>query len=242
MSEIQSSFKRYEKKYLLTKEQYQKMRGGMAAYMEPDKNPSYSILNIYCDTEHYDLIRTSLDKPVYKEKLRIRSYGVPAGKDTVFIEIKKKFEGVVYKRRIPIKMQDTDRFMHGIRKGESSQISREIEYFLQLYRPEPKVLIAYDRTAFASADGSDLRITFDTALRARSVDLDLRHGDYGLPIMDDRILMEIKIPGAAPMWLARLLSENKIFSTSFSKYGTYYQQFVLGGRSAALKKEVVLSA
>lgn len=243
MSGIQSCFKRYEKKYLLTKEQYHTIRIGMAPYMKPDEHPCYSIFNIYCDTGRYDLIRTSLEKPVYKEKLRIRSYGVPGSRDTVFIEIKKKFEGVVYKRRISMKQQDAVLYLRGESKGSDTQIGREIDYFLRLYRPEPKVLIAYDRRAWSAADGGELRITFDTGLRARSNDLDLRCGDYGVPILSDNLyLMEIKIPGSAPMWLARLLSENRIFPVSFSKYGTYYKKFVLGGRSAHVEKEVILSA
>jgi hypothetical protein len=123
------------------------------------------------------------------------------------------------------------------------QISREIDYFLRLYRPQPKVFIAYDREAYAAADGGQLRITFDTDLRARSNDLDLRVGDHGTALLGDGLyLMEIKIPGTAPLWLAHLLSDNGIYPTSFSKYGAYYKQFVLGGRSAVVKKEVVLSA
>ena len=240
---IQTCFQRYEKKYLLTQEQYRAVLDGMKPYMKPDVYPHYSISNIYYDTEHYDLIRISLEKTVYKEKLRMRSYGVPNSCDTVFIELKKKFDGVVYKRRVTMKMWDAARYLHGAQNGDGSQISREIDYFLQLYQPEAKVHIAYDREAYAAADGSELRITFDTALRARSNDIDLRLGDHGVPLLGDDIrLMEIKIPGASPLWLARLLSENGIFPTSFSKYGTYYRQFVLGGRSAEMKKEVVLSA
>ena len=110
-------------------------------------------------------------------------------------------------------------------------------------RPEPKVMIAYDREAWAAADGGELRITFDTALRVRENDVDLCHGDHGVPLLgSDEYLMEIKIPGAAPLWLSRLLSENRIFATRFSKYGMYYKTFVLGGTSAVTKKEVVLSA
>ena len=243
MSNIQSCFERYEKKYLLTPEQYRAMLYGMTPYMKPDEHPSYSISNIYYDAENFDLIRASLEKPVYKEKLRLRSYGVPGSLDTVFVELKKKFDGVVYKRRVMMEMQAAPHYLSGKKKGGGSQISREIDYFLRLYKPEPKVFIAYDREAYAAADGSELRITFDTALRARSNDLDLRCGDYGIPLLSGGLyLMEIKIPGAAPLWLARLLSENSIFPTSFSKYGTYYTQFVLGGRSADIKKEVVRSA
>ena len=243
MCEIQSCFKRYEKKYLLTQEQYRAMRFGMTSHMKPDAHPRYSIGNIYYDTENYDLIRASLEKPVYKEKLRMRSYGVPGSRDSVFVEIKKKYDDVVYKRRVTMELQSAVPYLQRAQSGDGSQISREIDWFLRLYRLEPKVFIAYDREAYAAADGGELRITFDTALRARSDDLDLRLGDYGVPLLDDdRILMEIKIPGTAPLWLAHLLSENGIFPASFSKYGAYYKQFVLGGKSAETSKEVVLSA
>ena len=243
MSEIQGSFERYEKKYLLTREQYRTVRLGMAAYMKPDAYPRYSISNIYYDTEHYDLIRASLEKPVYKEKLRMRSYGVPGSRDPVFLEIKKKYDEVVYKRRITMIQRDAIRYLRGERPGDGSQIGREIDYFLRLYRPEPKVFIAYDREAYAAADGGELRITFDTALRVRSNDIDLRAGDHGVPLLtEDRILMEIKIPGTAPLWLAKLLSAAEIFPVSFSKYGAYYKEFILGGRSALFKKEVTYSA
>ena len=243
MSEVQSSFKRYEKKYLLTRDQYHIMRFGMASRMQPDEHPRYSISNIYYDTERFDLIRTSLEKPVYKEKLRLRSYGVPGSLAPSFLEIKKKYDGVVYKRRITMKTQDAVHYLNGVRKGDDSQIGREIDYFLRFYRPEPKVFIAYDREAWAAADEGELRITFDTALRVRSNDLDLRLGDHGVPLLDDgRILMEIKIPGTAPLWLAHLLSAGGISPVSFSKYGAYYKEFVLGGRTANAQKEVIHSA
>lgn len=243
MSEVQSCFQRYEKKYLLTPAQYRAVRQGMAFYMTPDAHPRYSISNIYYDTEHYDLIRASLEAPVYKEKLRLRSYGVPGSSDNVFVECKKKYDGVVYKRRVTMRPQEAVRYLRGAGKGNGSQISREIDWFLQFYQPTPKAFIAYDREAWAAADGGELRVTFDTALRVRSNELDLRCGDHGVPLLDeDLILMEIKIPGAAPLWLSRLLSENKIFPTSFSKYGTYYKKFVLGGKPAVRHKEVLLSA
>ena len=243
MSEPQSCFKRCEKKYLLSPAQYEAVKRGMAPWMKPDAHPSYTICNVYYDTEHYDLIRASLEKPVYKEKLRLRSYGVPGSRDPAFVEIKKKFDGVVYKRRVTLQAMDASRWLSGKRPGDGSQISREIDWFLQFYRPEPKVFLAYDREAYAAAEVGELRITFDTDIRVRSNDLDLRTGDHAVPLLNgDQILMEIKIPGAAPLWLARLLSENGIFPTSISKYGTYYKEFVLGGRSAEVKKEVVLSA
>ena len=243
MCEVQSCFRRYEKKYLLTPAQYRAFRQGMGSSMIPDEHPRYTICNIYYDTEHDDLIRASLERPVYKEKLRLRSYGVPGSRDPVFVELKKKYDGVVYKRRITMEARDAVPYLNGAKPGDGSQISREVDWFLQFYRPAPKVFLAYDREAWAAADGGELRITFDTGIRVRSNDVDLRSGDHGVPLLeDDRILMEIKIPGAAPLWLARLLSENRISSTSFSKYGMYYKRFVLGGKSAEIRKEVLFSA
>ena len=243
MCEVQSCFKRYEKKYLLTPAQYRAFRQGMGSFMIPDAHPKYTICNLYYDTEHDDLIRASLERPVYKEKLRLRSYGVPGSRDPVFVELKKKYDGVVYKRRITMEARDAVPYLNGAKPGDGSQISREIDWFLQFYRPAPKVFLAYDREAWAAPEGGELRITFDTGIRVRSNDVDLRSGDHGVPLLeDDRILMEIKIPGAAPLWLARLLSENRISSTSFSKYGMYYKRFVLGGKSAEIRKEVLFSA
>ncbi len=225
MAEIQSCFRRVEKKYLLSPEQYEAMRAGMAAHMVPDAHPRYSISNIYYDTPDFELIRTSLEKPVYKEKLRMRSYGVPGDQDKAFVEIKKKFDGVVYKRRVTLPVREAVDWLAGCGEARRGQIDREIEYVLTYYGLAPAAFIAYDREAYAGRDNGELRITFDTRLRGRTNALDLRAGDFGRPILPaDQILMEIKIPGAAPMWLARLLSENGIFSSSFSKYGAFYKQ------------------
>jgi hypothetical protein len=237
-------FKRIEKKYLLTEAQYERLFQRIGRHLKPDKFGRSTVMSLYLDTPDHRIIRNSIEAADYKEKLRMRSYGVPGWETPVFVEIKKKFEGVVYKRRITMRMQDAARYLGGVQKGDGSQISREIDYFMQLYRPQPRAFIAYDREAYAAADGGELRITFDTALRARSNDLDLRAGDHGVLLLgEDYYLMEVKIPGSVPLWLARLLSENGIFSTSFSKYGAYYKQFVLSGRSAVTyNKEVLLSA
>ena len=212
---------------MLTFRQYQAMRRGMAEYVKPDVYSNYTIRNIYYDTPDFQLIRTSLEKPVYKEKLRVRGYGAPGDRDTVFVELKKKFEGVVYKRRITLECGEAVRYLKGEPLAAPSQISREIDWFLRNYPIGPAAYIAYDREAYAGVEDSDLRVTFDTDLRGRNWDVDLRLGDYGERILpQEAILMELKIPGSAPMWLARLLSENGIFATSFSKYGTYYKQLL----------------
>ena len=224
---IQTCFKRIEKKYLLDKVQYYAMLDGIAKYMEPDLYTNYAIGNVYYDTYDYELIRSSLEKPVYKEKLRVRSYGTPADSDRVFVELKKKFDGVVYKRRITMSAEDAaDSLLCG-HIDRTDQISKEINWFLHTRNIYPMAFIGYDREAYAGIEDPNLRLTFDTNLRGRSWDLDLREGTSGMYILPrETILMEIKIPGSAPIWLSRLLSENRIFDSSFSKYGTYYKQLI----------------
>ena len=223
---IQRCFQRYEKKYLLNREQYQKIRAGLAPYMEADEHGRYTICNLYYDTPDFQLIRASLDKPVYKEKLRMRSYGVPADGDSVFVELKKKYKGVVYKRRTVLEAGEALDYLAGrCSPRAKDQICREIDWFLGRYHPVPQVFIAYDREALAGLEDRVLRVTFDIDLRWRDTALDLRSGDGGERITSrDQILMEIKIPGSAPVWLSRLLSENSVFPTSFSKYGVCYRE------------------
>ena len=223
---IQRCFQRYEKKYLLNPEQYQKIRAGLAPYMEADEHGRYTICNLYYDTPDFQLIRASLDNPVYKEKLRMRSYGVPADGDSVFVELKKKYKGVVYKRRTVLEAGEALDYLAGrCSPRAKDQICREIDWFLGRYHPVPQVFIAYDREALAGLEDRVLRVTFDIDLRWRDTALDLRSGDGGERITSrDQILMEIKIPGSAPVWLSRLLSENSVFPTSFSKYGVCYRE------------------
>lgn len=223
---MQFSFRRYEKKYMLTPDQLALMTEGMREYMRADEYGRYTICNIYYDTDDFRLIRASLERPIYKEKIRMRSYGVPSGQDEVFVELKKKYDGVVYKRRTILRADEAVSYIHdGIPPKREDQVCREIDWFMRSYHPSPKVFIAYDRTAYAGLDNPDLRITFDTGLRWRDRELDLRAGEYGeLLLPRDRILMEIKIPGTAPVWLAHLLSSIEAFPTSFSKYGTCYKQ------------------
>ena len=224
---IQTCFRRIEKKYLLSKAQYYAMLNGIRYTMEPDRYSNYAISNVYYDTYNFDLIRTSLDKPVYKEKLRVRSYGVPSASDDVFVELKKKFDGVVYKRRITMNAADAEESLARGYLDREDQISKEINWFLHCYEPVPMAYIGYDREAFAGIDDPDLRLTFDTNIRGRFHQVSLREGDHGYYVIPkDAILMEIKIPGSAPLWLSHLLSDNNIHDVSFSKYGTFYQQLI----------------
>ena len=225
----QYSFARHEQKYFLTPQQQAALLERIAPRIRRDVYDHYTICSLYYDTDEWRLIRASLEKPAYKEKLRVRSYGVPTDGGHVFVEIKKKYAGVVYKRRITASPADAAAFL---RTGKSTQplgqIGREIEWFRARYAAKPKVFIGYDRMVFSGIEQPELRITFDTNLRFRTDELDLRLGSHGAPLlMPDEVLMEIKIPGACPMWLSRLLSETGAFPTSFSKIGHCYKNSIL---------------
>lgn len=241
---IQTNFKRYEKKFFLTPQQYHSFVQSMKEYVSEDAYARYTICNIYYDTDDYRLIRASIEKPVYKEKLRVRSYGVPKADDHVFVELKKKYEGVVYKRRLTVSPGLVEPLLKGLRCSETNeQISKEIAYFQSFYRLKPKAFIAYERQAFHGNENPDLRITFDTNLRYRLTELDLRAGDDGDPILNhNKILMEIKIPGTCPLWLSRILNELHIYSSSFSKYGTCYREHILKQNHRLFTKEMSYSA
>ena len=227
MANIQFSFERYEKKYRITPEQQAFILEGMSRRFRPDDYGNYSLCSIYYDTDDWRLVRSSIEKPVYKEKLRLRSYGVPGENGTVFAELKKKFDGVVYKRRITATAGDAMAFLAG-NGGDYGQIGREISWFQSFYSAKPRVFIGYDRSAFTGIENEELRVTFDTNIRWRVTDLDLRLGDHGAPLTSpDDTLMEIKLPGSCPLWLSHLLSEAEVFPASFSKYGTCYKNFIL---------------
>ncbi|MBO5488804.1 MAG: polyphosphate polymerase domain-containing protein [Eubacterium sp.] len=229
MAEIQSSFKRYEKKFVLTREEYEKILPVVQAHMVADEYGEYTISNIYYDTDQYDLIRNSIEKPIYKEKFRVRSYGVPSENDRIFAEIKKKYKGIVYKRRVADTYDKVFAFLESHEELEKDkQIQNEIRFFFRMYEPKPKVFIGYDRLAFAGKDGEDIRVTFDHNIRWRKEELDLRLGDQGSPILpEERIIMEVKVPGAIPLWFVKKLSEYQINMGSFSKYGTAYTNYIL---------------
>lgn len=225
MGDFNAIFKRYEKKYLLQGEQFSKFFEAIGEYMQVDEYGMSTICNLYFDTWDYELIRTSIEKPVYKEKLRLRSYGIPKGEDTVFLEIKKKYRGIVYKRRISLSLSEA---MESIRNGavdeRHGQIGREINYFLEKYKPRPRVYLAYDRTALYGKEDSELRMTFDFRVRSRDYDLDLAAGDEGeLLLPEDNVILEIKVKDAYPMWLSHALEEYEIYPCSFSKYGNVYK-------------------
>lgn len=229
MGETKLTFKRYEKKYLLSREQYLALRQQLDQHIRPDTYFQSTVCSVYYDSDDYQLIRHSIDGPVYKEKLRVRSYNVPEPGGTVFVELKKKYKGIVYKRRVTMEVEQARDYLAGkCPPPEDSQITREIDWFLHQNQLSPKVFIACDRSAYVARDNPELRITFDENIRWREDELVLTAGSHGLPLIaPGQVLMEIKIPGAAPLWLAHMLSELALFPTGFSKYGTCYKTALL---------------
>lgn len=221
----QTVFNRYEKKYLIPEEIYLELRAGLRSHMQEDQYGFHTICNIYYDTPEYNLIRRSIEKPVYKEKLRLRSYGIPNLDTQVFLEIKKKYQKIVNKRRIQLPLwQAYDYVEHGIRPNMDSQILREIDFFLCRYPLQRGIYLAYDRIALFDKDDPDFRVTFDQNIRSRQMNMGLEQGDYGeLLLPSGYYLMESKVMGATPLWFSQLLSDLSIYPVSFSKYGNIYK-------------------
>ena len=221
-------FKRYEIKYMLTQQQKEAVLQAMQPCMALDRYGRSTIRNIYYDTDNYQLIRRSLDKPVYKEKLRIRSYHKATSQSTVFVELKKKFAGVVYKRRIPLPEKEALDWLSGGRCPRDCQIGHEIDYFKDFYQTlHPTVFLSYAREAYCCADRPDFRVTFDDTILCRQENISLETDIYGSPLLEPGMtLMEVKCAGGIPLWMTRVLTRERIFKTSFSKYGTAYQRFV----------------
>ena len=222
-------FKRYELKYMLTYEQKEKVLLAMSPHMELDKYGRTTIRNIYFDTDDYRLIRRSIEKPAYKEKLRIRSYAQAPEDSTVFVELKKKYQKIVYKRRIPFCERDAIAWVCREQACPvNTQISREIDYFLNFYgKLNPSVFLSYEREAYYEINGGDFRVTFDDNILCRQTDVNLCSPVYGTPILPDgKVLMEIKCSGGIPLWMVDVLSREHIYKTSFSKYGTAYTKLI----------------
>lgn len=223
----EQTFKRKEIKYLLSREKYQLLLPEIEKYARVDAYGKSRINNIYFDTLNYRLIRTSLDKPIYKEKLRLRTYGDTTCTTPAYIEIKKKYRGIVYKRRVGMDYERAMEYLlhqRELSEGERSQVTGEIDEFMSYYEGlKPAMIIGYDRVAMAGTIDPDFRVTFDTNITWRTSDLNLTSGSDGDQIIgEDQYLMEIKVRDAYPLELSRRMSELEIFPVSFSKYGKAY--------------------
>lgn len=245
MSLYIDTFKRYEMKYLLDEDQYRELRDATSGLLLPDQYGRSTIGNVYFDTPDFRMIRASLEAPIYKEKLRVRSYKTPSAGDTVFVELKKKYKGIVYKRRIDLSLGEAEAYLYeGEKLAAPSQISREIDYVMDFYPGiGPVVALYYDRIAFCGADDPNLRVTIDSKLTSRRTGLSLADGPGGDTLLDSNLrLMEIKTTGSIPLWLAHLLDSLKIYPTSFSKYGRAYQLAEQGQAPNALNERKIICA
>lgn len=233
--DYQSVFSRHEIKYVLDRSQMRRVRDAVADRTVPDEYGENTVRNIYYDTSDYLLASRSIGNPEYKEKLRIRKYSDSA-EDPVFVEIKKKYDSVTYKRRLALPKDDALAWLDGSEvDGTDSQIGREIESFRDRYGTlRPAMMLCYRRESFRCADGSDLRMTFDSDVTARLDRLDIDGSTDGAPLIPEGGgIMELKTGTAVPLWLARELSEDGIYKSSFSKYGRAYKLLVLGACRAA---------
>jgi len=240
------NFKRKEKKYVLSPAQYEAMRQVLAGHMRVDGFGATPVVSLYFDTPERLLIGRSIENPLYKEKIRLRSYGEFSEDKKVFLELKKKFKGIVYKRRVVMSLSAAQAFIAGkpyeqcIRQfpcgdddiqrealnANAVQIASEIAAAIKRYPGlQPSMYTrcirqAYVPCAHSAEHMSDLRITFDTQLTYE----DVEWGARGSLLEPGGALMEIKTSGACPLWLVQALSENRIYPQSFSKYGNAYKQ------------------
>ena len=221
-------FKRYEAKYLITDAQAAQLLTVFSQHMTKGQFDTYLVQNLYYDTENWDVVRRSITKPVYKEKMRLRCYGLPERESKLFLELKKKYKGIVYKRRIGFPNEKLSACgVQDLVAGESSQISRELTSYLQTHPVYERMYISHTRHALAGRADTGLRITFDTDLRYRLEDLVFEKPNTGTSILPPgQIIMEIKTPGGMPLWLTRTLSAHKVYPTSFSKYGRCYTDYI----------------
>lgn len=218
--------KRYELKYILSAEQTEKLKERLKGHMEPDQYGLTSIASLYYDTPDYRLIRTSIEKPKFKEKIRLRSYGLATDESPVYLELKRKAYGIVYKRRVQSTIPKVKKFFSG--EGDVTapgQINREITYFRDYYKElVPACLIIYDRIAYFEPDG-DLRLTIDSNPRYRTDELRLDYSMEGISLLKPgQTILELKVQQAMPLWLCDILSSEEIRKGSFSKYGEAYRR------------------
>ncbi|MDD3383795.1 MAG: polyphosphate polymerase domain-containing protein [Bacilli bacterium] len=231
MAKDELVFKRVEKKYVLNKKQLEKFLLEISSYIKKDNHDEYTIKNIYYDTDNYQLIRNSIDKPLYKEKLRIRCYDCFNNSENVYVEIKKKFNKTVIKRRVNLNYQEAISYLNKkIKPNNNSQILNEIDYFINFYELKPKIYLAYERIAFCGKDNPSLRITIDKNIRYRLNNYNINYDNDCDFLLDyNQYLIEIKTCTNFPLWLVKALNENELFPQSFSKYGNSYKQILKKG-------------
>ncbi len=225
-------FKRIEKKYVINSFQHDELISRFNEYMRKDyysRDGAYTIYNIYFDNDSNTMIHKSNMKPVFKEKIRIRTYDITDSEHCSFLEIKRKISKTVSKRRIAAPYGELEKFIYNNEVPSSltkkeKQIAQELSYSINQYNSYPKVFLSYKREAFYDKENDDFRVTFDKDIIYRYDNVNFSSGNYGKNILNqDSYIMEIKFENALPLWITRLLSELKIYPTSYSKYGEIYK-------------------
>lgn len=222
-------FRRVEKKYILIRNQYLFLKENIKDRMIEDEHGKSTICNVYLDTKQFDLISHSITKPIYKDKIRLRSYNIPTMDSKVYLEIKRKYDGVVSKRRIEMTLNDFYKYINNENGNiEKNQVKKELDYYFHYYHLKPTIFLSYDRRAYYSKEDRDFRLTFDNNILARNYDIEIEKGNFGTRILEqDKYIMEIKTLGAIPIWFVKILDELKIGPCGFSKYGEAYTQLIL---------------
>lgn len=196
--------------------------------MIEDEHGKSTICNIYFDTEQYDLIRHSTTKPIFKDKIRLRNYNIPTLESNTYLEVKRKYDGIVSKRRIVMTLNQFYRYMNKEIQLEDNQVKKELDYYFEHYKLRPTMFLSYYRRAYYDKENRDFRLTFDSHILAREYDLELEKGNYGVHILEkNKYIMEVKTLGAIPMWFVKLLDELTICPCGFSKYGEAYNKLIL---------------
>ncbi len=217
----QQIFRRTEIKYILSEEKIKSLMWLIEPYLKKDQYFKSTNCSVYYDSKNRYLAIHSLEKPLYKEKVRIRSYGVPKPDDIVFLEIKKKYKGIGSKRRIPIKLSDLNNYLKTGRLDSNSEIIKaELDTCFKRYNLKPTMFLAYDRTSYCDKDDPTFRVTFDRNVRSRNTNLSLEKGDFGKQFFKNgEVVMEVKALERFPFYFVHALSKLKIYPASFSKYG-----------------------
>lgn len=234
-----NSFNRYEKKFIVSKAQAKMLKAEMRSFIEPDafsSNSYYTICNVYYDTLEDEIIKKSVSKPIFKEKLRLRAYGKSGPEDIVYLEIKKKLNGFVNKRRTSITVTEANNLIFNkvmpIRKKyHNTQVLNEIYHYVLKKELVPRIALSYDREAFFAKNDASLRITFDFNIQSRRDDVHVGRSSLDEHVLDDNYtIVEIKTSSAFPLWLTHILSKYKIYHQSFSKYGTEFYEHLIKDR------------
>lgn len=236
-------FKRTEKKYLLSYADATAFLDSIADKIIEDEYPHSTVTSLYLDTPTALLLRRSIEGGIYKEKLRLRWYGDITADGRVYLELKKKYMGTVYKRRCAVTLQGMQTYFEGGELFDDGQIAREFDHSMHYYNmPKPYLAVIYERDAYVLRETRSVRITIDRNVRYKNANESVLYGGFESAdtkeiLPTDTVIMEIKTDGAVPLWLSRTLGRFGILPNSFSKCGNAYQKELMSKRALLVKEK-----